>query len=138
MPSKNKRLNNIAQKQGNSSWRTALPLKQLGFWLSKAQFWGAVYLRYWLPLKRLPRHCDCSKFYTVQRALFCKKPLTWKCRWNVTGNQQQCQNRADVITSNWRITINRWKCISGNTSWYQRKRVLVSCKEINQKMNLVW
>ena len=87
MPSKNKRLNNIAQKQGNSSWRTALPIKQLGFSLSKAQFWGAVYLQYWLPLKRLPSHCACSKFYIVHRALFCKKRLTWKCRWNVTGSQ---------------------------------------------------
>ena len=73
MSSKNKRLNDIAQEQSSSSWLTVLPFKQLGFSLSKAEFWDAIYLRYWLPLKRLPSHCSCSKVYTVQHALSCKK-----------------------------------------------------------------
>ena len=30
-------------------------------------------IRYGLPLKRLPSHCGCSKVYTVQHALSCKK-----------------------------------------------------------------
>ena len=50
-----------------------LPIKQLGFSLSKAEFWAAVYLRYGLPLKRLPSLCDCSKVYTAQYPLSCKK-----------------------------------------------------------------
>ena len=50
-----------------------LSIKQLGFSLSKSEFWDAVYLRYGLPLKRLPSHCDCSKVYTAQHALSCKK-----------------------------------------------------------------
>ena len=73
MSSKYRRLNDIAQEQGSSSWLTILPIKQLGFSLSKAEFWDAVYLRYGLPLKRLPSHCGCSKVYTVQHALSCKK-----------------------------------------------------------------
>ena len=72
MFSKNKRLNDIAQEQGSSSWLTLLPIKQLGFSLSKAELWDAVYLRYGLPLKQFPSHCGCSKFYTVQHALSCK------------------------------------------------------------------
>ena len=37
MSSKNKRLNNITQEQGSSSWLTLL-----GFSLSRAKFWDAV------------------------------------------------------------------------------------------------
>ena len=45
-----KRLNDIAQEQGRSNWLTVLSIKQLGFSLSKAEFWDTVYLRYGLPL----------------------------------------------------------------------------------------
>ena len=38
MSNKNKRLNDIAQEQGSSSWLTMLPIKQLGFLLSKVKF----------------------------------------------------------------------------------------------------
>ena len=97
MSSKNKRLNNIAQEQGSSSWLTVLaycigllywltvlPIKQLGCSLSKAEFWNTVYLRYRLPLKRPLSHCGCSKVYTVQHALSCKR------RGFVTGSHKQC------------------------------------------------
>ena len=73
MSSKNKRLNDIAQEQGSSSWLTVLPIKQLGFSLSKAEFWDAVYLRYGLPLKRLPSPCGCSKVYTSSMRYRAKK-----------------------------------------------------------------
>ena len=43
----------MAQRQGSSSWLTVLPIKRLGFNLSKLDFWDAVRLRYGLPLKRL-------------------------------------------------------------------------------------
>ena len=39
MSSKNKRLNGIAKEQDTSSWFTLLPIKNLGFSLSKAEFW---------------------------------------------------------------------------------------------------
>ena len=73
MSSKYRRLNDIAKEQGSSSWLTILPIKQLRFSLSKAELWDAVYLRYGLPLKRLTSHCGCSKVYTVQHELSCKK-----------------------------------------------------------------
>ena len=62
MSNKNKRLNDIAQEQGSSSWLTLLPIKQLGFLLSKVKFWGVAYLRYGLPLKRLPVTVVVQKF----------------------------------------------------------------------------
>ena len=46
MPNKYKRLNDIAQARGSSSWLTVLPIKEIEFSLSKAEFWDAVYLRY--------------------------------------------------------------------------------------------
>ena len=46
MYSESKRLNNIVQEHGSSRWLTGLPIKLLGFSLSKAEFWDAVYLRY--------------------------------------------------------------------------------------------
>ena len=73
MCSKCKRLNDIAQEQGSSSWLTVLPIKQLGFSLSETEFWHAVYLRYGLSLKPLPSLCGCSKVYAVQHALSCEK-----------------------------------------------------------------
>ena len=67
------RLNNITQEQGSSSWLTVLPIKRLGFSLSKSDFWDAVHLRYVLPLKGPPSNYGCSKPYNVQRAISCKK-----------------------------------------------------------------
>ena len=51
MSSKNKRFNAIAQEQGSSSCLTVLPIRQIGFSLSKSEFWDAVYLPYGLLLK---------------------------------------------------------------------------------------
>ena len=65
------RLNDIAQEQGLSSWLTILPIKPLGFNLSKSDFWDAVRLRYGLPLNRLSSHYDCYKPYNVQHAISC-------------------------------------------------------------------
>ena len=54
------RLCNMAQEQGSSSWLTVLPIKPLGFNLSKSDFRDAVRLRYALPLNRLSSRRDCS------------------------------------------------------------------------------
>ena len=67
------RLNDIAQEQGLSSWLIVLPIKRLGFNLSKSDFWDAVRLRYGSPLQKLPSHCGCSKPSNVQHAISCKK-----------------------------------------------------------------
>ena len=53
------KLNDITQEPGSSSWFTVLPIKRLGFNLSKSDFWDAVRLRYKLPLKRLSSPCGC-------------------------------------------------------------------------------
>ena len=63
----------IAQEQGSSSWLTVLPVKLLGFNLSKLDFWDAVRLRYGIPLKKLLSNCACSKPYNVQHAISWKK-----------------------------------------------------------------
>ena len=44
MSSKIKRLKDIIQEKSSSSWLTVLPIKQLGFSLSKAEFRDEVYL----------------------------------------------------------------------------------------------
>ena len=67
------RLNDRAQEQGLSNWLTVVPMKRLGFNLSKLEFWDAVRLRYGLPLKRLSSICSCSKPYNVQHAISCRK-----------------------------------------------------------------
>ena len=67
------RSNDIAQEQGSSSLLTVLPIKRLGFNLSKSDFWDPVCLRYGLPLKWLPSHCGCSKLYNVQHAISYQK-----------------------------------------------------------------
>ena len=45
------RSSDIAQEQGSSSWLTVLPIKRLGFNLSKSDFWDPVCLRCGLSLK---------------------------------------------------------------------------------------
>ena len=67
------RLDDIAQELGSTNWLTVLPIKRLGFNLSKSDFWDAVRLRYGLPLKRLPSNYACSEPYKVQHAISCKK-----------------------------------------------------------------
>ena len=78
-------LNDIAQEQGSFTCLTVLVIKQLGFNLSKSDFWDAVRLRYGLPLKRLPTHCNCSKPYNVQQAISCKKGGFVTLRHNELG-----------------------------------------------------
>ena len=75
------RLNDMAQEQESSSWLKVLPIKPLGFNLSKSDFWDAVRLRYALPLNRLSSHRDCYKPFNVQQAVSCRKSrfITLRC-----------------------------------------------------------
>ena len=75
------RLNDMAQEQESSSWLTVLPIKPLEFNLSKLDFWGAVRLRYALPLNRRSSHRDCYKPFNVQHAVSCRKGrfITLRC-----------------------------------------------------------
>ena len=71
-PVRLKLLEAISEK-GASVWLTTMPIKEHGFYLSKQIFWDTIHLRYGLPLKRLPLKCACSKNFSVEHALNCKK-----------------------------------------------------------------
>ena len=60
-----------------------LSIRRLGSSLSKVEFCDAVRLRYGLPLKRFPSHCGCSREYTMQNAISCKKGGFTTLRHNV-------------------------------------------------------
>ena len=49
-----------------SNWLPVLPLKKQGFVLDKQAFWDGWYLRYGIPLPRLPIHCVCGAAFNVQ------------------------------------------------------------------------
>ena len=59
-------------EHGASSWLSALPIKDQGFYLNKQSFFDAIYLRYGIPLRRMPIHCVCGSNYSIEHALSCK------------------------------------------------------------------
>ena len=60
-----------AEDKGASSWLTALPIADLGFSLSKADFRDAIDLRFgWNP-PRLTSRCVCGEAFTVDHSLCC-------------------------------------------------------------------
>ena len=62
-----------AQECGASSWLTALPLVNHGFFLTKSEFRDAVCLRYgWTPA-RMPGNCACGQSFSVEHALSCTR-----------------------------------------------------------------
>ena len=62
-----------ALEKGASSWLSALPLKNQQYAMDKDSFRVALFVRYGIPLKRLPSHCPCGSLFTVEHALNCKK-----------------------------------------------------------------
>ena len=60
-------------KKGVSNWLTTLPIKDLGYELTKQEFWDAIHIRYDWPLERMPTHCICGASFDVTHALSCKK-----------------------------------------------------------------
>jgi hypothetical protein len=60
-------------ENGASNWLTVLPLKNQGFFLDKQAFWDGLYLRYGIPLPRLPPICACGVPFDIQHALSCAK-----------------------------------------------------------------
>ena len=57
LPESTKRAVDLAMEKGASSWLTAIPIKDLGFDLNKAQFWDAIKLRYDWEITDLPSVC---------------------------------------------------------------------------------
>ncbi|MCH2405735.1 MAG: hypothetical protein MK200_06040, partial [Nitrosopumilus sp.] len=69
---KNKLLEAISEA-GASSWLNAIPLKQYGFHLDKEAFRDVLFLRYGIPMKRLPQKCVCGASFNEVHALNCSK-----------------------------------------------------------------
>ena len=66
------RVMDLNSEPGASSWLTALPLAELGFHLSKQEFWDSLYLRYDWKLKNTPSHCVCGVVFSPDHAMICK------------------------------------------------------------------
>ena len=67
------RILDAASEKGASSWLNSLPLKAHNFYLNKQIFWDTIYLRYGIPIPRLPTNCVCSAKFNIEHALTCKK-----------------------------------------------------------------
>ena len=60
-------------EKGASSWLNSMPLKKHNFYLNKQLFWDSLYLRYGIPMPRLPSNCVCGTKFSIEYALTCKK-----------------------------------------------------------------
>ena len=63
----------LAQEKGTSSWISALPIEDYGFYLLKGAFRDAVALRYGWPLPNLPKSCVCGRELSVEHAFTCNR-----------------------------------------------------------------
>ena len=68
-----KRLNELNQEQGASSWLTTLTILDEGYDLIKQLFWDLIRIRYGWILTRLPTNCECGTKFDIQHGLSCKK-----------------------------------------------------------------
>ena len=71
LPNEQKLLIDLNSENGASSWLTALPIKEQGFFLDKQSFTDALLLRYNFSLPRLPMNCVCGSSYDIEHALSC-------------------------------------------------------------------
>ena len=56
-----------------SNWLTNLPIKELGYELTKQECWDAIKIRYNWSVDRIPSQCICGASFGVTHALSCKK-----------------------------------------------------------------
>ena len=74
LPESTKRAVDLATEKGASSWLTAaIPIKDLGFDLNKAQFWDAIKLGYDWEITDLPSVCVCGEAFSVDHAMICRR-----------------------------------------------------------------
>ena len=67
------RILEATSEKGASSWLSTLPLKAHNFYLNKQTFWDTIYLRFGIPIPRLPTNCVCGLKFSIEHALTCKK-----------------------------------------------------------------
>lgn len=71
LPPSTKKAVELASEKGVSTWLTAMPIEEHGFFLYKGDFRDAIALRYgWSP-SRLPRSCVCGQSFSVDHCLTC-------------------------------------------------------------------
>ena len=71
LPSNTKKAVELVCEKGASTWLTAMPIEEQGFFLYKGDFKDAMALRYgWLP-QRLPKSCVCGQTFSVDHSLTC-------------------------------------------------------------------
>jgi len=59
-------------EKGASSWLSALPLKAVGYALSKQEFMDAICIRYGWKVKGISTDCACGETNSVDHSLICK------------------------------------------------------------------
>ena len=70
---KTKRMMNTLNQKGVSNWLTNLPMKELGYELTKQEIWDASKVRCnWMP-DRIQSQCICDASFDVTHVLTCKK-----------------------------------------------------------------
>ena len=62
----------LNSEPGASSWLLASPLQDLGYHLTKQEFWDALHLRYGWTLLNTPSHCVCGSPFTADHAMICR------------------------------------------------------------------
>ena len=63
----------LSQEKGSSSWLNVIPLKEMGFDLSKREFRDALHLRYDWSIPDKPAVCVCGDNFDADHAMICKK-----------------------------------------------------------------
>ena len=72
LPSKIKRVVELATEKGTSNWLTVIPIKEMNFNLNKREFRDAIKLRYDWEISDLPAICTCGGLFTVDHAMACR------------------------------------------------------------------
>ena len=67
----------LKQEQNASSWLTSLPLKEEDYIVNKQCFFDLVRIRYGWQLDRLPLKCEYGSTFSIDRALNCKKEVSY-------------------------------------------------------------
>ncbi|PFX28681.1 hypothetical protein AWC38_SpisGene6628 [Stylophora pistillata] len=62
-----------SREKGASSWLTVIPMKDLGYNLSKREFRVAIKIRYGWEIADLPKTCACGDFFDVDHAMICRR-----------------------------------------------------------------
>ena len=66
-----KRMVELAQEKGASSWLSAPPMKALGYVLNKQEFRDSICLRYGWNIPDTPAYCQCGKKNNLDHTLSC-------------------------------------------------------------------